>query len=306
MGGSNGERLLILSRKGFDSSFGGRPSPILPDGRMVSLPIPEHPSPVSFGECLIDPDTTVASLLATLGVLDVKLSRGGRISRLPLTPQLGTHLDPDLRRENRAVRVPEWRPMFGQVGAAQRHLANCGVGPGDIFLFFGWFAHTQIDRTGRIRYVRGDKGFHAICGWMEIAEALPAEQFAAKNPWAWQQHPHLQSSMPEHYTHNTIYAAAVASSGVPGVPGAAAFRYSHKCRLSKPGCSRTVWSLPACFHPDNTKSPLTYHGSRERWSTAQADRVTLQAVDKGQEFVVPVNQGIGDWLNDLLVTASTW
>jgi hypothetical protein len=29
-----------LSRKGFDSSFGGAPSPILPDRRMISLPIP--------------------------------------------------------------------------------------------------------------------------------------------------------------------------------------------------------------------------------------------------------------------------
>ncbi|MBK6960624.1 MAG: hypothetical protein IPH23_05180 [Gammaproteobacteria bacterium] len=28
-----------LQQKGFDSSSGGKPSPILPDGRMVSLPI---------------------------------------------------------------------------------------------------------------------------------------------------------------------------------------------------------------------------------------------------------------------------
>ena len=31
---------VILSRKGFDSSYGGIPSPILPDGRLVSFPIP--------------------------------------------------------------------------------------------------------------------------------------------------------------------------------------------------------------------------------------------------------------------------
>ena len=34
---------LIFSRKGFDSSAGGIPSPILPDGRMISLPIPANP-----------------------------------------------------------------------------------------------------------------------------------------------------------------------------------------------------------------------------------------------------------------------
>lgn len=31
---------LVLSRKGFDSGYGGMPSPILPDGRLQPLPIP--------------------------------------------------------------------------------------------------------------------------------------------------------------------------------------------------------------------------------------------------------------------------
>lgn len=304
--GPGGERLLILSRKGFDSGFGGRPSPVLPDGRMVSLPIPEDPSPVSFGECLIDPGTTVASLMADLGVPDVRLTRGGKTSRLPLSPGLGAHLDPDLRREGRAGRVPQWRPMFGQVGAAQKHLANCGVGPGDVFLFFGWFAHVRYDGTGSLKYARRDRGFQAIWGWMEIGEALPARQFAAQHPWAWQQHPHLHPVVPPHYTHNTIYAAASASSLVPSAPGAAVLRYSPKSLLTKPGNPPSMWSLPSCFHPDNTKTPLTYHGKPGRWSDIEAGDVTLRSVARGQEFVVPVNQGIADWLTDLIATASCW
>lgn len=31
---------IILSRKGFDLQNGGQPSPILPDGTLLSLPIP--------------------------------------------------------------------------------------------------------------------------------------------------------------------------------------------------------------------------------------------------------------------------
>jgi len=31
---------VILSRKGFDSSNGGCPSPIMPDGTLLSMPIP--------------------------------------------------------------------------------------------------------------------------------------------------------------------------------------------------------------------------------------------------------------------------
>lgn len=33
---------VILSRKGFDSSCGGQASPILPDGTLLSLPIPSN------------------------------------------------------------------------------------------------------------------------------------------------------------------------------------------------------------------------------------------------------------------------
>ncbi len=35
---------IILSRKGFDSGSGGVPNPILPDGRLVPLPIPDQGS----------------------------------------------------------------------------------------------------------------------------------------------------------------------------------------------------------------------------------------------------------------------
>ena len=33
---------IILSRKGFDSGYGGMPSPILPNGIMLSMPIPSN------------------------------------------------------------------------------------------------------------------------------------------------------------------------------------------------------------------------------------------------------------------------
>jgi hypothetical protein len=39
---------IILSRKGFDSGYGGWASPILPDGRMLSLPISASNGLVSY------------------------------------------------------------------------------------------------------------------------------------------------------------------------------------------------------------------------------------------------------------------
>jgi hypothetical protein len=125
MGGVNGEHLLILSRKGFDSGFGGRPSPVLPGGRMVSLPIPEDPSPVTFGDCLVDQGMSVADLLKRLGVSHVRLERGGRKERLRATPELGAHLDPDLRVGGRLSRPPEWRPHFA--GRCRTFSSGCSV-----------------------------------------------------------------------------------------------------------------------------------------------------------------------------------
>lgn len=39
---------LVLSRKGFDSSYGGMPSPILLDGQLVPLPIPDRDDHYTF------------------------------------------------------------------------------------------------------------------------------------------------------------------------------------------------------------------------------------------------------------------
>ncbi|HSH28138.1 MAG TPA: hypothetical protein VK972_10310, partial [Wenzhouxiangella sp.] len=73
---------IILSRKGFDSAAGGVPSPILPDGRIVSLPIPDQRSPVRYGE--------IGSDGRDIGALVSNLT-GGRIRR-----SSRAHLDPDL------------------------------------------------------------------------------------------------------------------------------------------------------------------------------------------------------------------
>ena len=39
---------VILSRKGFDSGYGKTASPILPDGTLLSLPIPSKAETVKF------------------------------------------------------------------------------------------------------------------------------------------------------------------------------------------------------------------------------------------------------------------
>ena len=117
--------------EGFDSAAGGGPSPILPDGTLVSLPIPLGPSPVTYRD--------VYHNGSPLADLVTPLSRGR------VTADHPCHLDPDLRRESRA-RLPGWRPIFGQCGPALSHLRNEGVKPGDLFIFFGWFREVIRER----------------------------------------------------------------------------------------------------------------------------------------------------------------
>lgn len=177
-------RRIILSRKGFDSSYGGMPSPILPDGRLVPLPIPASHDRYTLADLSVD-ELDLPALLADL-------SRGQHSLNTRI------HLDPDLyRRPER--RLPGWRPSLGQTGSAQSHLERRGVGPGDVFLFFGWFRQVER-RAGRWQFERNSPHVHAIFGWLEVEQVLPIvterERSLRAQPWV-ADHPHVQN--PAHY-----------------------------------------------------------------------------------------------------------
>ncbi|MDB5906423.1 MAG: hypothetical protein JWP34_537 [Massilia sp.] len=54
--------------------------------------------------------------------------------------------------------------------------------------------------------------------------------------------------------------------------------------LTKPGCSRSVWSLPSWFAPEG-RVPLNYHPNPDSWKNEEGS-VTLRSAAKGQEFVI--------------------
>src|SRR4051812_33036287 len=122
---------IIFSRKGFDGTAGGCPSPIV-SGRPISLPIPSStmPSPTRYGD-LPGPYGTLVSDLT-----------GGR-----LTPDDWCHLDPDINRDS-LPRHEGWRGALGQARAAQGHLANQGVQAGDLFIFWGLFSRWRTLAAG--------------------------------------------------------------------------------------------------------------------------------------------------------------
>lgn len=265
---------LILSRKGFDSVYGGMPSPILPDGTLVPLPIPTQHDLNTLADINL-PDVDVPGLLADLS--------NGR-HRL----ETRVHLDPDLARAPRA-RLPGWRPALGQTGNAQSHLRAMGVGVGDIFLFFGWFREVEHN-AGAWRYSKLAPDLHVIFGWIEVGEVLPIVQERQRCldefPWI-ANHPHVV--LPEHYNdqRNTLYVAKRVSEFTPAAEhGGGRFQnYDNSLQLTKPDATRSIWTLPGWFMPKHGCSPLSYHPRADQWQH-DGDRVVLRSAAKGQEFVL--------------------
>jgi hypothetical protein len=268
---------LVLSRKGFDAATGRFPSPILPSGQLCSLPIPDN-YPERQKALRFYKDIQTGGI--SLGQLVADLSRE-RI--LPTTP---THLDPDINAAS-VSRPPGWRPVFGQSGAAETHLQRQGVGPGDIFLFYGWFRQAEVV-DGRFRYVLNAPDWHVLFGWLQVERRIPLTAVADIPPWA-ADHPHCQRRQPRNP--DALYVARE-TLDLPGVnlPGGGVFpRFHEGLRLTDPNSQRrSLWRLPAWFHPAKRPSALSYHGRSDCWKIV-ADFVQLKTVGRGQEFVLDID-----------------
>ena len=277
---------IIFSRKGFDSSAGGVPSPILPDGRILSLPIPRQ-SDICYGDLRFNG--------FSIGKIVQDLTKG------KLTSEDRCHLDPDLRSDM-LPRADGWRPIFGQRGPAARHLLEQGIAAGDIFLFFGWFRQTEI-RGGTLRYLRGALGIHALFGWLQVGEMIKPGEGAPQ--WA-AYHPHVRD---DYGPSNLIFIASeeLEIGGTScGVPGGGAFPvFRDEICLTAPYRSRSWWRLPLWLYPGEGKEPLSHHEDQSRW-IVMGDHVYLRTAARGQEFVLDADQypESASWVAALIMTAT--
>ncbi len=301
-------RRIILSRKGWDSSSGGGPSPILPDGILLSLPIPDRGSDVRFTN-LRSPDGQI-----DIGKLVTDLTRG----RIKADSEL--HLDPDLR-ENAVSSRDVFCPAFGQCGGAQAHLENQGVNKGsacddaDIFLFFGLYQKVQkeVAQEEHWRYVSSAAKMHIIFGWLQVEEILRLPQDSV--PAGLNLHPHaIPSSIVKkelqrrsaNNQNNTIYLPRKKLSFSSDHPGSGVFESPFHYdgedprQLSKPKQSLpTQWRLPSFFQK------LSNMGDQK---SADGEFWEPQRKGYGQEFVldgVRHNLKAQNWLDQLfrMVTA---
>lgn len=166
-----------------------------------------------------------------------------------------------------------YKCAFGQTSAAQSHLANNGVGVGDVFLFFGLFAELN----GRGRH-------HRIFGFLQVEEVLHlgANPTLEDQPHGFEnRHPH---TIGKWNPNNTIYLG----------PGTVATASRKELRLSSVGDRVSLWNVPSWLK----KTGLTYHSRQSRWG----DDDSLQVVGRGQEFITDItgNCEANAWLNKTL------
>ncbi len=283
---------LILSRKGFDSGYGGCASPIFKDDSMVSLPIP-----FPGGKHLLCEVTNMNRNCSAGDLVDDLTHRRQESCRHSRTARV--HLDPYLK-QYRASTSTGWRPAFGQDGAAQSHLRNEGVGVGDLFLFFGWFRRVEQlegkDNKDTWRFVPRSADLQVMFGWLQIGEILDIDGLSALDAeHAWlKDHPHWKQRKLMGGG-NTIYVSTgrlVIDRKDLG-PGGGTFDSFRSClQLTDPEQGlRSVWRLPSWFHPTGTGPLLSCHRDPARWSTPDAAKSTVRllSVPIGQEFVLDLD-----------------
>ena len=268
---------VILSRKGFDGTSGGMASPIMPDGALLSLPIPQDGGR-AYGE-LRHNGETYRSIIEQLGG---KCGDGG------------CHLDPDIRQG--AFEAPsEWKPAFGQTGIPQKTLMNQGVGVGDLFLFFGWFRQTERGSDGKLRFVPKSPDLHVIYGYLQVGAVLTEKSEIQAYSW----HPHAGNENES----NCLYIPSDNLSWDGSKQGHGVFSFDKRLVLTKEGMSRSCWRLPEIPKLPVSSGGVTLEisGSRkDAWRTDPKHGAYYRASDRGQEFVIEEHPAVEEWAKSLI------
>lgn len=265
---------IIFSRKGFDSSTGGIPNPILPDGTLLSLPIPSSRDGVRYGELSYDGMSYYDIIHAIAPKRQIQASST-------------CHLDPDLRKG--VLPREKWIPAFGQAGSSLSHLFNQGVGVGDLFLFFGWYRKTEL-HNGVLRFVPNAPDLHIIYGYLQVGSIIRQKEDL---PEELMTHPHAADFRWE-TKRNALFIPTEKLSLDSSLPGYGCLNYSPKRILTKRGCKRRIWDLPQFFRDID----ISYNHSA--WKDDG-----FHSAGRGQEFVCEANDKAIEWVKEIILSRNT-
>jgi len=304
---------VVFSRKGFDTTYGGTPSPILPDGTMISVPIPADKnygppySDLQYFDSRTKRQNSFLQLMKSLGKNQYKYQK-----RKYTFSKSRAHLDPDLRQESLGLRTrqsQDWRGTIGINGDFAEGFRHEGIGKNDLFLFFGWFQRTKLDGKAGIRWDCEDEAGqkkHVLFGYLQIDRKLDVDKTDSDQipPWL-NNHPHIRAKGDPDYSPNVMYIARkelkLDRRMDRKIPGWGTFRYDQKAEetekvrltLTKPGYSMSRWDLPF---------PKTVHPRRlskishiPKWRAGYFKSPCI-----GQEFSFDENNSVRKWAEDLI------
>jgi len=288
---------IILSRKGFDSSTGGFASPIMPDERLLSLPIPitkEKEKGIPYSKLRFSGQS--------LSEIIRQLSKGNFSNKI-------AHLDPDLNRDSYEPREQGWKQVFGQIGPAQGHLTKQLVDNGDLFLFFGWFRRTRYENN-QLRYLQPrkcGKDLHVIFGWLQVGEILKVQRDQNQDtiPKWLHYNPHIVNRGLREYSNNTIYIASdhlTLDGHNLSKQGAGTFPcFKPSLQLTAPCETKAHWCLPKWLQ-NVLPGFVRAHRMNRNWQCRNVF-VPFDSGGRGQEFVFdvrePDKQKAINWLKGL-------
>ena len=179
---------IIFSRKGFDSTAGGSPSPIFSDGTLFSIPIPSTKDDNFYFDLTFQyQGDSIQSILNEITGKRI-IQNHQQIDCNFSLKQQRCHHDPML--------IPhQSKLVLGQAQKAENHLRKQNVCQGDIFLFYSWF--RQVEKiNGHWQYLQSSRDIQLIWSWMKIGETLDIgtqnqrEKALVKYPYL-RAHPHF-------------------------------------------------------------------------------------------------------------------
>ena len=299
-------KIISLSRKGFDSQYGGAPSPII-DNKVYSLPIPSDETPINpkyskkYKELKFG-NLSGSEILEKLKKTPLHPTKGNK-KRKEITPESLCHNDPDLNNG-----------IYGAAGNASLQLKN--FKEGDLLLFFGWFFDKDVKRD-----------IHHLFGWLQADYIIRGKEkiqdFCKKNNIV---HPHAD----EFFLNNETNALYVSSGdGVNGESlGYGKFENFHPelCLTHPLAKKRSTWQLnknyfskigsakdgAEIFKTYIKEESFTYTpnkpGKRSKTNDLliRDDKLAFRSPDIGQEiFMDGSNKKVDQWARDLIKTHGT-
>jgi len=270
---------VILSRKGFDTKYGGIPSPILEDGTLLSLPIPVNGSPRKYSDLFYNRESFEDIIK--------QLKRGFN--------RTDAAIDPDLRPE--IFNAPSnWVASFGIGKGEITHFKNQQVGVDDLVLFFGWFKEAERN-NGKLRYVKGAPDLHIIYAYMQLGNIIDDSTKATEFYYL---RPYIEKIAPLSPS-NKLCVARDTCSWDETRKGSGVLKYDKRLVLTKEGMGDFAkWGLPDFFR-DKEISLSCMGDTKIRWKQDEKGDWYFQFIKSpGQWFAIQDNPEVEAWAKELV------